>query len=229
MMWVDYILRETRSDEHEEKLVTNDRIERPFTAAPPPERIDRVAEALQHHNIEAIVVDTGAEARARVLEMLPEGAEVHWGTSRTLEEIGLTPELLVEGRYDALRPRYLPMDRATQGREIRKLVAAPDFMLGSVQAITDDGALVVVSYSASQIGPYASGAGRVILVVGSQKIVADLDEGMRRAREHVMPYEDASLRKRIGVPTRLAKLLVIFEEPRPDRMTVVLVREPVGV
>jgi hypothetical protein len=188
-----------------------------------------VAAALQHHNIEAIVVDTGAEARDRVLAMLPEGAEVHWGTSRTLEEIGLTPELLVEGRYDALRPRYLPMDRATQGREIRKLVAAPDFMLGSVQAITDDGALVVVSYSASQIGPYASGAGRVILVVGSQKIVADLDEGMRRAREHVMPYEDASLRKRIGVPTRLAKLLVIFEEPRPDRMTVVLVREPIGV
>jgi hypothetical protein len=121
------------------------------------------------------------------------------------------------------------MDRATQAREIRKLVAAPDFMLGSVQAITDDGALVVVSYSASQIGPYASGAGRVILVVGSQKIVADLDEGMRRAREHVLPYEDASLRVRLGVPTRLAKLLVIYEEPRPGRMTVVLVREPVGV
>jgi LUD domain len=201
----------------------------PFTEAAPSERIDRVAETLRLHNIEAIVVQTGGEARERVLSMLPEGAEVHWGTSRTLEEIGLTPELLAEGRYDALRPRYLPMDRATQAREIRKLVAAPDFMLGSVQAITDDGALVVVSYSASQIGPYASGAGRVILVVGSQKIVADLDEGMRRAREHVLPYEDASLRKRIGVPTKLAKLLVIFEEPRPDRMTVVLVREPVGV
>jgi hypothetical protein len=121
------------------------------------------------------------------------------------------------------------MDRATHGREIRKMVAAPDFMLGSVQAITDDGALVVVSYSASQIGPYASGAGRVILVVGSQKIVADVDEGLRRAREHVQPYEDASLRKLIGVPTRLAKLLVIFEEPRPGRVTVVLVREPIGV
>jgi LUD domain len=201
----------------------------PFTAPVSADRIDRVAEALGRHNIEAVVVGTGAEARERVLGMLPEGAEVHWGTSRTLEEIGLTPELLAEGRYDALRPRYLAMDRATQAREIRKLVAAPDFMLGSVQAITDDGALVVVSYSASQIGPYASGAGRVILVVGSQKIVADLDEGLRRAREHVLPYEDASLRKRIGVPTRLAKLLVIYEEPRPGRVTVILVREPVGV
>jgi hypothetical protein len=201
----------------------------PFTAAAPAERIDGVAEALRSHNIEAIVVETGAEARERVLGMLPEGAEVHWGTSLTLEDIGLTPELLAEGRYDALRPRYLPMDRATQGREIRKMVAAPDFMLGSVQAITDDGVLVVVSYSASQIGPYASGAGRVILIVGSQKIVADLDEGMRRAREHVVPYEDASLRKRIGVPTKLTKLLVVFEEAIPGRMTVILVREPVGV
>jgi acyl-CoA hydrolase len=121
------------------------------------------------------------------------------------------------------------MDRTTQGREIRKLVAAPDVMLGSVQAITDDGGLVVVSYAGSQIGPYASGAGRVILVVGSQKIVSDLDEGLRRAREHVQPYEDADLRAKLGVPTKLAKLLVVFEEPRPGRTTVVLVREPVGI
>jgi hypothetical protein len=200
-----------------------------FTAPAPAERIERVAEALGRHNIEAVVVESGAEARERVLSMVPEGAEVHWGTSRTLDEIGLTQDLLAGGRYDALRPRYLAMDRATQARQIRKLVSAPDFMLGSVQAITDDGALVVVSYSASQIGPYASGAGRVILVVGSQKIVADLDEGLRRAREHVLPFEDASLRVRLGVPTKLAKLLVIYEEPRPGRMTVVLVREPVGV
>jgi hypothetical protein len=209
--------------------VTTEMIAPPFTEAASTERIDRVAEALARHNIEAMVVDTGAEARERVLSMLPEGAEVHWGTSRTLEEIGLTPELLAEGRYDAIRPRYLQMDRATQAREIRKLSAAPDFMLGSVQAITDDGALVVASYSGSQIGPYAIGAGRVILVVGSQKIVADLDEGMRRAREHVQPYEDASLRNRIGVPTKLAKLLVIFEDASPGRVTVILVREPVGV
>jgi len=59
--------------------------------------------------------------------------------------------------------------------------------------------------------------------------MADLDEGMRRARDHVKPYEDASLMKRIGVPSKLAKLLVIFEDASPGRVTVVLVREPVGV
>ena len=211
------------------RLETRPLAPEPFTAPASPERIAKVAEALARHNIEAVVVATGAEARERVLAMLPEGAEVHWGTSRTLDDIGLTSELLAEGRYDALRPRQLAMDRATQGREIRKLVSAPDFMLGSVQAITDAGELVVVSYSASQIGPYASGAGRVILVVGSQKIVADVDEGLRRARERVLPYEDERLRERLGVPTKLAKMLVVYEEARAGRMTVILVAEPVGV
>jgi hypothetical protein len=200
-----------------------------FTAPASAERIERLAETLERHNIEAIVVATGAEARDRVLAMIPIGGEVHWGTSATLDTIGVTEALLAEGRFDPVRPRYQAMDRATQGREIRKVMAAPDFMLASAQAITDDGELVIASYSASQIGPIALSAGRVILVVGSQKIVADLDEGIRRARQHVLPYESARLQERLGVPSRLAKLLVVYEEPRPGRVTVVLVREPVGI
>jgi L-lactate utilization protein LutC len=200
-----------------------------FEAPAPADRIERLAETLGRHNIEAIVVADGAEARDRVLAMIPTGAEVHWGTSATLDAIGVTEALLADGRYDPVRPKYQTMDRATQAREIRKVMAAPDFMLASAQAITDAGELVIASYSASQIGPIALSAGRVILVVGSQKIVADLDEGVRRAREHVLPYESARLQERLGVPSRLAKLLVVYEEPRPGRVTVVLVREPVGV
>jgi len=189
--------------------------------------VDRVAAALTAHNIEAIVVGTLAEAREHVLALLPEGAEVHWGKSKTLDDSGL-PEILIGGRYEALRSRYMAMDRTTRAREIRKLVAAPDVMLGSVQAITEAGELIVASYSASQIGPYASGAGRLILIVGAQKIVPDLEAGIRRAREQVQPYEDARLREQLGVGTRLGKVLVVFEEPRPGRQTVILVREPVG-
>jgi Uncharacterised ACR, YkgG family COG1556. len=200
-----------------------------FATAASEEAIDAVAAALTANNIEAIVVDTGAEARERVLALVPEGAEVHWAKSKTLDDLGLSATFLESGNYDPVRPRYMAMDRATQGREIRKLVAAPDVMLGSVQAVTLDGALVTVSYSGSQIGPYAAGAGRVILIVGSQKIVPDMDAAMRRVNEHVTPYEDERLREQLGVGTRLAKLLVTFLEPRPGRTTVILVREPVGV
>ena len=137
--------------------------------------IDTVAAALAANNIEAVVVETAAEARQAVLDRLTDGAEVHWGKSKTLEDLGLVTELTESGRWDAVRPRMLKMDRATQGREIRKMVSAPDFMLGSVAAVTTDGALVAASATGSQLAGYASGAGRLILVVGSQKIVPDLD------------------------------------------------------
>jgi LUD domain len=195
----------------------------------PDESIDKVVAALTANNIEAVVTATGEEARRRVLELVPEGAEVNWAKSKTLEDLGLDKEFLESGRYDPLRNRYLKMDRATQHREIRKLIAAPDYMLGSLNAITEDGALVAVSYSASQLGPYASGAGRLILVVGTQKIVADLDAAMQRIREHAFPYEDARLRETLGVPTKMAKVLIIHSEARPGRTTVFLVKELVGV
>jgi hypothetical protein len=199
-----------------------------FAAPASAEAIAAVAAALATNNIEAIVVDTGDDARDRVLALVPLGAEVHWAKSKTLDDLGLSATFLESGDYDPIRPKYMALDRATQGREIRKLMATPDVMLGSVQAVTLDGALVTASYSGSQIGPYAAGAGRVILIVGSQKIVPDMDTAMRRVIEHVTPYEDARLREQLGVGTRLAKLLVTFLEVRPGRTTVILVREPVG-
>ncbi len=193
------------------------------------ERIERVAAALRSHNIETIVVDTGDEARKVVLGMIPNGAEVHSGKSKTLEDIGLYAEIVASGRYDALRPRYFAMDRKTQGREIRKLIAAPDYMLGSVAAVTEDGTLVAASALGGQLGAYVAGAGRVILVVGSQKIVSSLDAALRRINEVVFPFENAQVRERMGVDTVLEKVLLMYGEWQPGRTTVVLVREPVGV
>jgi hypothetical protein len=200
-----------------------------FTRPASEATIDKVAAALTANNIEAVIVQDGAEARARVLERIPAGAEVHTPKSKTIEDTGLFTELNDSGRYNAVRPRYLKMDRATQGDEIRKLFATPDWMVGSVQALTEDGTLVTVSYSGSQIGPYAASAGHVLLVVGSQKIVPDLDTAMTRIREVAFPYENARLMSELGVPTKIAKVLQIHLEARPGRTTVFLVREPVGV
>jgi len=68
----------------------------------------------------------------------------------------------------------------------------------------------------------------VILVVGSQKIVPDLDAALRRIREVVFPYENSQVRAKLGVDTVLEKVLVIFGEWSAGRTTVVLVREQVG-
>jgi hypothetical protein len=190
--------------------------------------LQTVAERLRERNFETIIVANGAEAKAAVLERIPEGVEIHSGKSKTLEDIGLFAELMASDRYDFVRKRTSRMDRKTQAREIRRLGAAPDIMLGSVQALTQAGQLVVASASGSQIGPYASGAGTLILVVGSQKIVPDLDTAIRRITDHVQPYEDARLREQMGIGTKLTRILILERDFNPGRTTVVLVREPVG-
>jgi len=187
-----------------------------------------VADRLRERNFEAVIVNTAAEARAAVLARIPEGAQVHSGKSKTLEDLGLFKELMESDRYDFVRKRTQKMDRKTQGREIAKLGATPEYMLGSVQALTEAGQMVVASASGSQIGPYSSGAQTLILVVGSQKIVPDLDTALRRITEHVQPYEDARLREQMGIGTKLARILIMERDFTPGRTTVILVREPVG-
>jgi hypothetical protein len=197
--------------------------------APSTDLVERVAAAIRAHNIEALVVDTKEEARAAVLALIPEGAEVHSGKSKTLEELGLFAELMESGRFDAIRPRLFKMDRQTQAMEMRKLGTAPNFMVGSVAAVTEDGALIAASGTGTQLAAYAAGAGRLILIVGSQKIVPDLDAALRRINDVVFPYEDVQVVARLGVHTILEKVLILYGEWTAGRTTVVLVREPVGV
>ena len=121
------------------------------------------------------------------------------------------------------------MDRATQMREIRKLGAAPDFQINSVAAVTEDGKMVVASAFGSQLGPIGFGAGRVILVVGAQKVVPDLATAFRRIEEYSYPIEDAKMQTAFGRHSAINKLLVVNAEAAPGRTTVILVRAAIGV
>jgi L-lactate utilization protein LutC len=207
---------------------TDRAVETRFARLPSGERIERTVRALEENGIRVRTAATGAEARQIALELIPEGAEVHQGSSTTLERIGLSDELTKSGRYEPLRPQIFSMDRKTQMRDIRKLGAAPDYMLGSAHAVTEGGSLVVASASGSQLGPYAYAAGKVILVVGAQKIVADLDEAMERIEEYTFPLEDARARETYGFGSGINKVLIINRERQADRITVILVDEILG-
>jgi hypothetical protein len=191
------------------------------------ERLASVAEALRNHGMRAMVAVDRDEAKRLVLEQLPEGAQVHQGASVTLDAIGVTEAIEQSGRYDAVRPRTYALDRETQMDEIRRLGASPDYMLGSVHAVTDEGSLVVASASGSQIGAYASGAGQVILAVGSQKVVPDLETALRRIDEYTFPLEDERAQSAYGMHSALNQLLVI-NGGFPGRITVILIDEPLG-
>jgi acyl-CoA hydrolase len=192
-------------------------------------QLQALAARLRERNYDVAPVDDGVAAREAVLAMIPQGSQVHWGKSKTLEDIGVIEALLTSGAYDVVRSRLSQMDRQSQAREMRQLAAAPDYMMGSVQALTEAGQLVVASASGYQIGPYAAGADQLILVVGSQKLVPDLEAALKRITEHVQPYEDKRLREQMGVGTALCRILILERDFAPGRTTIVLVKEPVGI
>jgi len=191
-------------------------------------RVKRAIAGLQANGIDVFRASDAAEAKRIVLSLIPDGAQVQHGASQTLDSSGITEAIDKSGRYEALRPRIWSMDRKTQGDEIRRLAAAPDVMLGSVHAVTETGSLITASMGGSQLGPYASGAGRVILVVGTQKIVSDLDEGLRRINDYAFPLEDARAQVAYGIHSAVNKVLIINREVVPGRITVVFVDEALG-
>lgn len=192
------------------------------------ETIARTAHALDRSGIRTSVVDTAADAVREVMNLLPDGAEVFTSTSTTLDTIGLSAAINDSPRFHAVHPEVLRMDRQTQGRAIRKLRAAPDTIVGSVHAITADGQLLIASASGSQLGPYAWTSARVIWVAGTQKLVANLEEGLRRIEEYCLPLENQRALRVYGSGSVIGKVLIVNREENPDRLRMILVREKLG-
>lgn len=199
-----------------------------YTDQAPAQRLERVAAALTERGFVVEILDDAAAARARVHELIPEGATVFTGASETLRLSGIDDDINTSGRYDSVKSRTVHMDRATQRNEIWLALSVPDFIVGSVAAITEDGSLVVGSASGSQLPGYAGAAARALWVVGAQKVVADLPAALRRVEEHCLPLESERAVKAYGEPSALNRLLILNAETEPGRGTVLLVREAIG-
>jgi hypothetical protein len=167
-------------------------------------------------------------ARARVKDLIPEGASVFTGASETLRLSGIDEDINTSGRYAAVRPRVRSMDRVTGAHDIRRLLASPDVIVGSVAAVTETGSLVVAAGSGSQLPGYAGGAGLAIWVVGAQKVVPDLSAALRRVEDHCLPLESARAQVAYGHPSAINRLLILNAEPYPGRGTILLLREAIG-
>ena len=203
-------------------------LERSFAGQAGDEQIERAAAALKANGMNVLVAENGEEARRMFFELVPEGSEVFLGASVTLEVLGIKETIDKSGKYEALRSKIFSMNRETQAREIRKLGGAPDYAAGSVQAVTEEGQVLIASKTGSQLGPYASGAGKVIWVVGAQKIVKDLDEGLRRIEQYCVPREEENMQERYNSSTYPSKILIVQREIRPGRVTIIIVKEALG-
>ncbi len=190
--------------------------------------VDATARALEGNGMTVLRAENGAAAKGLVLDLVPPGQHVHHGASQTLEATGIIDAIENSGEFQPLRPHLRALNRETQAAEIRRLSNAPDVMLGSVHAVTTTGTLMAASMSGSQLGPYVGGAGSVIFVVGTQKIVGDVDEGLRRIYDYCLPLENARAQAAYGIRSGVNKILIINREVVPGRITVVLVDEVLG-
>lgn len=200
-----------------------------WSMLPSDDVIEKTAKALTENGFEAQVVNSSEEAKDKVLELIPEGAELMTMTSRTLDSIGVTKIFNELGKYSLVKAKLMQMDRNTQEVEMLKMGAAAEYAIGSVHAVTQDGHVMIASNSGSQLPGYAYGSKNVIWVIGAQKIVKDVDEGLRRINERSLPLEAVRAHDAYGVDgSNISKLLLMNRESKPGRIKVILVKEVLG-
>lgn len=200
-----------------------------YARLPGDEQIARAANALQLNGIRVLVAENAAEAKDRLAEVIPAGAEVFTSSSTTFIQLGLMQEIdRADGRYDSVRIKLGKLDPKTQNREMQKLGATPEYVVGSVHAVTETGSVLVASMTGSQLAPYAASAAHVVWIVGTQKIVPNLDEALKRLEEYTFPLEDQRAQQAYGVHSSINKLLVINREIVPGRVTLIFVKENLG-
>jgi hypothetical protein len=198
-----------------------------FTALPDDETLDATVVALEEHGFSVEVVDDLDAARDAVVARIPEGVAVMTNTSVTLEETGITDAINNGGPWESVRNRLMELDFETQMQEMKVIAGQADYTLGSVHAVTREGALSIASASGSQLASYAWGAANVIFVVGAQKLVPDLEAAHERIMEHSLKLEDARAYAAYGQNSYVGKVLEIHQE-QPGRIHVVLIRQSVG-
>lgn len=197
------------------------------------ESINTTINALNKNGITALVVENGEAARQKVYELIPEGSEVMVMTSETLRTLGIEKEIQESGKFNAVKAVMAKMGKEKADLRQKKIMgAAAEFSIGSVHAVTEDGKVLVASNTGSQLPGYVFGSDKVIWVVGAQKIVANMDEGIKRIYDYVLPLETPRLRKAYNLPETVSsfvsKLLIFNREVAKDRITLIFVKEVLG-
>lgn len=190
--------------------------------------IEKTASALKENGFDVFVVQNHDEAKSKILELIPEGSKVMTMTSMTLEAMGLPKHFNESGKYDSVRKNFASMDRQKDAAEMRRLGAAPDYAIGSVQAVTQDGRVLIASATGSQLPAYAYAAGKVVWVVGAQKIVRNTEEGLKRIYEESLPLEDQRALKAYGAHSSVNKVLIVNKEAGKGRVSIVIIKEKLG-
>jgi len=195
------------------------------------EIISKTSAALTANNIEVTIVDTGAEALAKIKEWIPAGASVNNGSSRTLEQIGYI-DYLKEGKHgwNNLKVAILAEKDPEKQKMMRKQAVISDYYLGSVHGLAETGEFVIASNTGTQLPHIVYTSPNLIFVVSTKKIVPTLADAIERVEKVVYPLEDQRLMESSKVHTMVSKIVIFKKEnPRMGRkVRMILVNEDLG-
>jgi len=201
-------------------------------------RMKTVAAGLERRNTEAVQAPDGKTALAKVLEMIPKGATVGLGGSLTVQQIGLLKELR-SGRYN-LYDQYAKGQSPEESMQMRRKGLTADIFITGSNAVTLDGRLVNLDGAGNRVAALTFGPQKVIVVVGRNKIVGDVDQALDRIWNLAAPLNAARLNRKTPC-TKTAQcedcssaericnhLLITERQMKPGRLTVILVDEDLG-
>ena len=170
---------------------------------------EQLIKNLKTRNMEGFYAETKEEALKKALELIPEGSTVTWGGSMSIQEIGLK-DAVCQGNY-----KEYDRENARTPKEKRSIALAAydcDFFLTSVNAVSEDGVLVNIDGNANRVSAIAYGPKNVLMIVGMNKVVKDLDSALSRARNEAAPINA----QRFGLDTPCSRTGACFDCKMPD-------------
>ncbi|MFZ5535229.1 MAG: lactate utilization protein [Patescibacteria group bacterium] len=199
-----------------------------YNTIPSNEVIEKTQKALEANGMQVIIVENGRQAKEKALSLIQKGASVMTATSTTAQQIELDKAIDESSDFESLRKKIMALPQSEQRAQARRINSSPDYVVGSVHAVTENGKVVIASNSGSQLAPYAFSAAKVIWVVGAQKIVKNLEEATKRIEEYTFKLEDERMMQVYGMHSGIRKTLIVDSEVMPERITIILVKENLG-
>ncbi len=188
--------------------------------------VEKVVAALEGNNFRVRYVEKAADAVSVVLDLIPGGATLERAGSTSVLQVGLLDKLKEKG-VEIPKPGEIP------GRK--------DVLLVSTNAVTMDGKLVNLDGMGNRVAGMAHGIGKVILLVGINKIVSDVSEAMERVQKVIAPFHAKNLGLKTPCastgectdcdsPMRICNIMtVLHKKPPMTDFTIVLVGEDLGL
>ncbi len=197
---------------------------------------EKVIAGLKSRQMDGFYAADRDEALKQALELIPEGASVSWGGTMSAEEIGLKAALK-NGNYKVIDREGAPTG---QKRALELEAYGCDYYIASSNAITEDGILVNLDGNSNRVSAIAYGPSYVLMIIGMNKVVRDLDAALSRTRNEAAPVN--AQRFDINTPCKktgycadckspdsiCCNLLITRLERHPGRIKVILVNDDLG-